>query len=127
MAKRTGPGLLGIEKVMRNLNIQLKKMEVKSVAGMLIGAAIIRRDMDMTPPLIPIDTGNLRASWFTTSGYSGRGPFVLMGFTASYALFVHEMNWRQGKRPGSGPKFFEASISRNKDKVLAAIATSCRI
>jgi hypothetical protein len=125
--KKGKPGLRGIDNVVRNINLEIKKMEVKSLAGMLIGAAIIRRDMDMTPPLIPIDTGNLRASWFTTSGYKAGRPFVQMGFTASYALFVHEMEWKQGKRPGSGPKFFEASVERNKDAVLLAIATSCKI
>ncbi len=126
-SKAGRPGLLGIDKVMRNLQLEVKKIEGRSLAGMLQGAAIIRRDMDNTPPLIPIDTGNLRASWFAKGSYVLGQPVVQMGFTAKYALIVHEMNWKQGKRPGSGPKFFEASIQRNKEKVLAIIAASARI
>lgn len=111
--------------VLSNLNRQIQRVEGRTVAGMLEGAAIIRRDMDKTEPLIPVDRGYLRASWFATpirQGIMRRG--VLMGFTANYSVFVHEemepenRNW---KRPGSGPKFFEASIKRNGKKVLLAI------
>ena len=58
------PGLSGVDKVMRNLRLQLSKMEIKGTVGLMAGASIIRRDMDVTPPLIPILTGKLRASWF---------------------------------------------------------------
>lgn len=125
--KGTKSGLSGIDRVMRNLYVEVKKIEGRSLIGMLQAAAIIRRDMDNTPPLIPIDTGNLRASWFANGGYVFRQPVVQMGFTAKYAVMVHEMNWRQGKRPGSGPKFFEASINRNKERVLLTIQASCKI
>lgn len=120
--------ILGIEKVLANLTKEVKKIEGRTLAGLIQGAAIVRADMDKTPPLIPIDTGNLRGSWFTTAGYSGTTPFVTMGFSAVYALAVHEMpQYKQPKRKGSGPKFFEASLSRNKEKMLAAAAASAKI
>jgi hypothetical protein len=51
------------------------------------------------------------------------------GFSANYAMYVHErvegapwgdgvvgdINWNE---PGSGPKFLEAAIKRNIDKIL---------
>lgn len=40
--------------------------------------------------LVPIDTGNLRASAFTRAEGSGFETVVTVGYTASYALFVHE-------------------------------------
>ena len=60
--------LLGIETVMKNLNREITKIKNRSMAGLIQAAIIIRRDMDKTPPLIPIDLGNLRASSFITSG-----------------------------------------------------------
>lgn len=62
-------GLLGIDKVMRKLNREIVKIKGKTIAGLIEASIIIRRDMDLRPPKIPVgDTGNLRASWFTTTG-----------------------------------------------------------
>lgn len=127
MAIRKTTGLRGINNVVRNLNKELRKIKGRSLPGLIAAATIIRRDMDSTPPLIPVDTGNLRASWYTTTGYRASNPFVTMGFSASYALVVHERLWRNGKRPGSGPKFFMASLMRNKTKILGVIAASVKI
>ena len=68
-------GLKGIDNVMRNLNKEVAKMKIKSLAGLIQVAIAIRQDMDKIPPLIPIDTGNLRGSWFVTTsrGISDRG------------------------------------------------------
>ena len=87
--------------------------------------------MEKTPPLIPLDTGNLRASWFTTTFRKFKNLGLILGFNANYAVFVHEMvdkgkgiNW---KRPGSGPKFFEAALNRNHKQILQIIAKNASI
>ena len=54
--------LLGMRTVMDNLNRELLKIKARSMKGLIESAIIIRRDMEKTPPLIPLDTGNLRAS-----------------------------------------------------------------
>lgn len=115
--------ILGIEKVSMNLNKKLAEFTVGSMKGMIESAALIRYDMEKTPPYIPIDTGNLRASWTVNSGYIGKNPIVVMGFTAEYAVYVHEnmepsVKW---SRPGSGPKFFEAAFKRNTQKMIRLI------
>jgi hypothetical protein len=48
---------------------------------------------------------------------------VFFGFSANYAIFVHEMiggtiKW---KRPGSGPKFLEAAVKRNVKNILEIV------
>lgn len=126
--------LKGLDTVMANLNEAIKDIENRSMKGLIEAAIIIRRDMDKTSPRIPVDTGNLRSSWFTTSFYVGKDPALLIGFTANYALFVHEMigdtnggatiNWN---RKGSGPKFLEASLKRNIKEVLEVIRTNVQI
>ena len=57
--------LVGMEKVLRNLNREIEKIQGRTLKGLIRSAILIRRDMEATPPLIPVDTGNLRASFYT--------------------------------------------------------------
>jgi len=124
--------LQGMSTVMANLNKEILKIEGRSMKGLIESAIIIRRDMEKTPPLIPIDTGNLRASWFTSPIKVPGRIGLLIGFNANYAVFVHEMIDKEGKkinwnRPGSGPKFFEASLTRNEKLILQTIRDNAYI
>lgn len=122
--------LKGLDKVMKNLNKEIQAIEGRTMKGLIEAAVLIRYDMDKTPPLIPIDTDNLRGSWYATPipGWISHKIALMMGFTANYAAYVHEMigptttgkkiNWN---RPGSGPKFFEATLKRNRGKILTII------
>lgn len=153
-------GLIGTDTVMKNLNKEILKIKGRTLAGLIEASIVIRRDMDKRPPLIPVDEGNLRASWFTTTGNSNpekggnfkgvssgemtgdhhrvltaaagkaKGtphPILIMGFSANYGVYVHEMDFKKGNRPGSGPKFFESAIKRNAATVLEIIANNARI
>lgn len=119
----------GVDKLMRNLNRELRQIKGRSIQGMIKAAAFIRSDMEKVPPLIPLDTGNLRASWFVTSGSISGRPFVQMGFTAEYAFFVHEMmgNNIDWNRPGSGGKFLESALRRNHERIIDIIAQDAKI
>jgi len=130
-------GLKGIETVTAGLNKELGQLTIRGVNGMRRAVILIRGSMETTPPLIPLDTGNLRASWFqefinnAATGQVG----VVFGFNANYAVYVHEMmddtyvasgeeiNW---SRPGSGPKFLEASVKRNSKEIVRLIALSMK-
>lgn len=57
----------GINKVMRNLNRELKLIEGRTVSSLVKAAILIQRDMELTPPLTPVDYGNLRSSFFIAS------------------------------------------------------------
>ena len=138
MVKSVNPniGLKGADIVLSNLNKEIMKIKGRAMAGLIESSIMIRRDMNKTPPLIPLDTGNLRASWFTVTSKSrpegrslagfkgtgrggmekqhlsavsegkgsiGKGFGLIMGFSANYAVFVHEMvdkgskkiNWKK--------------------------------
>ena len=160
-----------LQNVMRNLNRELTNIKVRSARGLVLAAATIRRDTETTPPLTPVDLGNLRASWFavtatkraedpmggkfrnppkakgkeaqrasimkaqhsaTIGEYKGKAamtkePVLFMGFSAFYAAPVHEMLGANFKRPGAGPKWFEAAVKRNTSKIVAAIAENAKI
>lgn len=119
----------GFDKVMSNLNRELKAIEGRSMAGLLKAAVYIRRDMKKTPPFIPYKTGNLESSWHVDPFPLAQGPVIVMGFSANYALYVHErmdpdINWT---RKHSGPKFFEYAVKRNTKKVLEIIGNEAKI
>lgn len=144
--------IASLNKVMKNLNNAINQIENRTMKGLINASIIIRRDMDKTPPLIPIDTGNLRQSWFWTRTGTKKKPALIIGFSANYAVFVHEMvgadftsprkRYRPGAkargprggkyieyvpRQGAGPKFFEASLNRNHQEILNAIRNEVRL
>lgn len=149
--------LEGTENIMRNLQHAADKIEGKlTMKGLIEAGIIIRRDMD---PLIPIDTGNLRASWFTVTAHTNTGegrfkgenaaqeksrheqakaagkalatahrkPIMLMGFSASYAIPVHERPGVTFRKKSAEPKFFEKSLNRTKDQVLHTLQQNAKI
>lgn len=126
-------GLKGLDTVLNNLNREIRNIKDRSMNGLIKSAILIRRDMDVTPPLIPVDTGNLRASWIPGTPVYDKDQFgIIIGFSANYAVFVHEMvdkdnkkiNWN---RPNSGPKFFEEALKRNEKEIVRIIAENAKI
>ena len=125
-------GIIGMDQLMRNLNKEMERNKLQSLSGMQRVAMLIRGDMDRTPPLVPVGkTGNLRASWFAEfmTDMVTRNVGMRFGFSANYAMYVHERvegaKWGSGSvgninwnRPGSGPKFLEFAIKRNRDRII---------
>ena len=128
--------LLGTTKVTNNLNKQLARYNANSIVALQAAVAFIRADMEVTPPLIPVDFGNLRASWFTESIKNLQAcNAVIFGFSANYAIYVHEnidadftstrIRYKPKRvytpRKGAGPKFLEAALKRNTATILQII------
>jgi len=124
-------GIQGIDNVTKGLEKALVRYQAGAAAGMIEAVAFLREDMDTTPPLIPVDSGNLRGSWFTSFVKDIQaGRTLIFGFSANYALYVHERlegaQWGQGgvvgivnwNRPDSGPKFMEAALKRNTEQIM---------
>ena len=119
----------GLDKVNANLNREIRQIRGRSQAGLDEAAAYLIHDMDRTPPTIPVDTSNLRESWFTKRLRSLFGRGLRIGFSVNYAAAVHEMidkktNWN---KPGSGAKFLEKALNRNHKKILQLIHKHAKI
>ena len=56
-------------------------------------------------------------------------PSMIMGFTANYAMPVHEKwsNDIKWKKTGSGPGFFQAAMNRNENKILAILQNKIKL
>ena len=88
------------------------------VAGMVI------RDSILEEPRAPHKTGNLWRSQKIEAPRIERGEITIeLGFDAAYAAIVHEMpittDWTM---TGSGAKYLEAKLIKNKEKYMAKIA-----
>lgn len=121
--------LTGTKQVINNLNKEAEKLRgIKGQQALIRSAALIRRDMDKTAPKIPVDTGNLRASWTThlVKGFTSRVGMI-MGFTANYAAKVHYSFEKKFRRPDSGPLFFESALRRNTQEILKIMRDALKI
>lgn len=89
------------------------------VAGMVIADAILEE------PRAPHDTGNLWRSQLIEAPQIKLGEISIeVGFDADYAAAVHEMPapYKDPKMAGSGPKYLEAKLIKNKEKYMAELA-----
>jgi hypothetical protein len=148
MNEYSNTGIEGLDEVLQRLDEAIAEIEGRTAAGMLEALIDLRADMEVTPPVIPLDTGNLRASWFLEPIEMDKLIAVVFGFHADYAAYVHEMidgggrgknmDWEKelnrkgdGKinwsKEGSGPKFLEEALKRNIDKMLKTIADNAQI
>ena len=154
--------LSGLKEVEAGLNKAIAEIKETSLKGLIRAAIVIRDDMEHTPPKIPVDLGNLRASCYiaasgkgavesgsnftgkdasrlssdhsqsvssaTAETASDKNPSVIIGFSAYYAVYVHEMpDTNNFNRAGSGPKFLEDAIKRNEQRILSIIAEEAKI
>ena len=120
--------LKGMDKVLRNLNKEIKKIENRTQAGVTAAALKVKAE---SQKLTPVDTGNLKASAYVSSPAIKNIPSAEIGYTASYAIYVHEMEYsRSGKKithPTGQWKFLETALFSNQKEILRIIKSYARI
>lgn len=105
----------GINTIMKRLNVKAKEIEFKTTKGMVKVGSLVRRDMEESPPLIPVDTGNLRASWFSVAkGYEPRSKGVFRGRTPAERRRASEMRAEHTRLLSD----FKATVEAEKDPSL---------
>ena len=62
---------VSLELVMKNLNKEISKIHKNTMKGLISATIPVRRDMDHVAPVIPVDTGNLRSSYFVVTSKGG--------------------------------------------------------
>jgi len=87
-------------------------------------AGMVLRDSILEEPRAPHLTGNLWRSQKIEKPQIEHGEITIeLGFDADYAAFVHEMPaYKDPSMVGSGPKFLESKLIKNKEKYMAEIA-----
>ena len=108
----------GVNEVIKNLR------KVKGILAEEIGVNLKRAGLFLqrkSQQIVPIDKNNLRPSAFTRSEGKGFKTDVQVGYTAAYAVYVHE-NLEARHRPGKSAKYLENPMKQNRDKLLKIIA-----
>lgn len=105
----------GLDDALLGLNHAISGIQNRTVGGLLAAGLIIQRESQR---LVPIKTGNLRASAYTRK--SPNNPKVVeVGYGAAYALYVHE-NLEAHHTVGEA-KFLEHAVENKREEALAAI------
>ncbi len=81
-------GISGIDEIIRNLR-RIDTQIGRGVArGLKRGGLLLQRE---SQKIVPVDKGPLKASAFTRNvGGSGFKTDIVVGYTAGYAVYVHE-------------------------------------
>lgn len=184
VGSRGSTPISGIRNVLRNINREIDKVKGRTLTGLIKAAALIHNETETGAVRVPVDTGNLRHSWFvvTSAGkivsgggrskvvdggaasFTGAsagtmaadhsamikemrmrawafseindGPFVFFGYSANYAVYVHEMidvgPWDPSTKTGfrrkkSGPKWFEIALNKHQDNIVSIIRKNAKI
>jgi hypothetical protein len=123
----------GIDKVLTNLNAEIRNIHLRTKAGMREAALIVRR---RSQQLTPVKTGNLKGSAYTLARDMAVGPGAEIGYTAAYAPFVHEIPppfmAGSGQRhathhPPGQWKFLETALIEKRREILDVIERAARI
>ena len=111
----------GLKRVQANLNNEITKIKGRTKAGLWSAALVVRRRAQQ---LSPVDTGNLKGSAFTNAYDTPKGPGAEIGFTASYAVFVHEV---RAKHKVGQWKFLQTALQEKATQVLEIIKKYAKV
>lgn len=77
----------GIKQLVKNAGMYRRNFAFAIERGLKRGGLFLQRE---SQKLVPVNTGNLKASATTRAINSGLDTQVQVGYTAKYAIFVHE-------------------------------------
>lgn len=141
---KTGARVKGVEKVVKNLNKEIDKVQGRTLAGLYAAGLVIQATAQRR---VPVEYGNLRASAYTrkklqsnaAAGLVGEARGVEVGFAAAYAIYIHE-NMEQTLKgqarpsglgvywgPSGQPKFLESAMIDERDEVLRLVAAYAEV
>src|SRR5690554_511816 len=102
-SRRTGDTL---QVVLTNLNREIGKITDRSYGGLLAAGLLVQRGAQKK---VPVLTGNLKGSAYTRKAGTPKQPAVEIGFTAAYAVYVHED--LEAHHENGEAKFLEKSLN----------------
>lgn len=125
----------GIDEVMKNLNREIGNIKGRTTTGLLAAGLKLQR---AAQEKVPVKFGGLKRSAFTRR-VPEEEHLVEIGFSAAYALFIHE-NMEQVLKgqprtdgpgvywgPNGQPKFLEQPLQEMEPELLKTVADYARI
>ena len=112
----------GIDKVLGNLNRQIIVIQGKGRQGLKTAGLLVEGE---SKAMTPVETGNLRAGAYTQDIGDLGNPGVEIGYTAAYAVFVHERT--ELRHPVGQAKFLETALKRLEKQIVEIIKKTAKI
>ena len=102
--------IAGLNQVIARLNQEINGVSNGTIEGLLAAGLFIKGE---AIEITPLRFGPLRNSAYVAQDVTSRGPVVQVGYTQSYAPYVHEwpdtVNWTT---IGTGNKFLEKAVPK---------------
>ena len=138
--------ITGLNKVLANMKKSEQLIGKRLRRGLIVAGLFLKRE---SQKIVPVDEGNLKNSAFVRPAGFGFHSSVIVGYTAEYAVYVHEdleaahgaaynqkhavaIEKKYGKGKGGKPfkargenqqaKFLEKPARENRELILAMIA-----
>ena len=118
--------IVGLQSAVAGINAHLNQIIEIQERTMARAMLYVKREV---LPITPASAhgSNLRDSCYTNTYKTPFGPVGEIGFTAEYAIFVHEMgvdppkpiNWTT---PGTGNKFLERVLKEHMNEIVEIVA-----
>ena len=109
--------LFGAKQVINNLKRQGANAGRGVAAGLKAGGLFLQRESQL---IVPVDLGNLINSAFTRAEGEGVDTEVEVGYTAEYAVYVHE-NLDARHEPGKQAKYLEQPAREKRAEILKIV------
>ena len=126
----------GRKTILKNLRREIAAIEGDILVGLKKAAVLVEEE---AVDRAPIEFGTLRDSSFTTSARLPEDRSIaVIGFTAKYAPFVHEMPMKLKGQPRTGKnskgvywqdgenKFLEKAVVQNVRQIIDIVAKNAR-
>ena len=108
----------GVKAVVAKLQRYKVAQGVATHKNLMKAGRYIQRESQM---IVPVDTGNLKNTAFTRNvGGPGLLADVIVGYTAEYAIYVHE-DPNAAHKEGKTHKFLEKVIREKRVQILRII------
>ena len=114
--------VIGTKSVVRNLKRRGVIVGKGTATGLKQAGLFLQRESQL---VVPVQLGNLKNSAYTRARGQGFTTVVRVGYTAGYAIYVHEdMNARHN--PGQTAKFLQRPAREKRSEILRLIAMKAR-
>lgn len=122
------PRVTGVEEIKENIRRATIGTGQRLRRGLIAGGRFLQRE---SQKIVPIEFGVLKNSAGTAAVGYGAATDVVVYYTASYAVYVHEMGEmdppRHPRKPGKSAKFLEKPAREKREEILAIIAGVAKI
>lgn len=113
--------MTGLDKVLRNLNREIRGIRNRSRTGLWEAALVIQAESQRRTP---VKTGHLKGSADSRVYDTAKGPGAVIYYMAFYAVYVHEID--KSYTVGQW-KFLETALKEKRHEILEIIKKRVRI